>query len=334
MSPATGGSTRLVADIGGTNTRLALFDPGSGTLRAPGHYVNREHASLADIIQAWLTDLGEPAPRECCLAVAAPPPFEDVVTMLNIDWRFSQRALSERFGFSSLRCINDFEGNAYALPYLGDRDLETLHAGHPAVGKLATVGPGTGLGGATLDTRGPVPLACASEPGHMGLSPATEMELSLFGLLRREYGEVYAELLLSGPGLTRLYRTIAAVRGRAVEDLPPEAISARALAGECDLCVDTLQTFCALLGSACGDFVLANGAYGGLYVAGGIAPVMVGFLRASPFAQRFREKGKMADLLGRVPLHVVTCTTTGLLGAAHAPMPADSLPTGSAGGVK
>lgn len=334
MSPATGESTRLVADIGGTNTRLALFDPDSDTLRATGQYVNREHDSLGDIIEAWLADLGEPPPRECCLAVAAPPPFDDDVTMLNIDWRFSQRALSERFGFSRLRCINDFEGNAYALPFLGDRDLETLHAGDPAGGKLATVGPGTGLGGATLDTRGPVPLACASEPGHMGLSPATELELSLFGYLRQEHGEVYAELLLSGPGLARLHRSIAAVRGRTVEDLAPEAISAKALAGDCDLCVDTLQTFCALLGSACGDFVLANGAYGGLYVAGGIAPGMVEFLRASPFAQRFREKGKMAGLLARVPLHVVTCKTTGLLGAAHAPMPADGRPTGSGGDEK
>ncbi len=321
MSPGEGDGTRLVADIGGTNTRIALFDYERKTLRALHQYVNREHGSLEDIVQAWLDDLGEAAPPDCCFAVAAPPPFDHQVTMLNIDWRFSPDALSRRFGFSSLRIVNDFEANAYALPLLGNTDLAPLHGGRdPLPGKLATVGPGTGLGGSTLDTRGPVPRASACEPGHMGLAPATELELSLFEYLRPRHGEVYAELLVSGPGLKRLYESIAAVRGQRCEDLDPEQISARARADSCELCVDALQAFCALLGSVCGDFVLANGAYGGLYVAGGIAPGMVEFLRASPFAERFREKGKMGDHLARVPLYVITCDTTGLTGAAHAPM--------------
>lgn len=321
MSAKEGDSTRLVADIGGTNTRLALFDRETKTLRALRRYVNREHASLEDILHAWLNDLDETAPTECCFAVAAPPPFDDEVTMLNIDWCFSAKALSARFGFSSLRIVNDFEGNAYALPFLGEADLASLHTvAKPAGAKLATVGPGTGLGGSTLDTRGPVPLASACEPGHMGLAPATELELALFEYLQPRHGEVYAELLLSGPGLKRLYASVAAVLDRDLDDLQPVEISARALADSCDLCAETMQTFCALLGSVCGDFVLANGAYGGLYVAGGIAPGMVDFLRASHFAQRFREKGKMGDHLARVPLYVITCETTGLIGAANAPL--------------
>lgn len=328
MQPMETRSTRLVADIGGTNTRLALFDPVSQTLRAKRQYTNREHASLESIINTWLNGLDEVPPLECCLAVAAPPPFDDQVAMLNIDWRFSLHKLSQRFGFHSLSCINDFEGNAYALPHLDESDVTVLRAGvAPARSKLATLGPGTGLGGSTLDTTGPVPLACASEPGHMGLAPATDMELSLFRYLQSQHGEVYAELLLSGPGLRRLYHSLAAVRSQDILDLTPEEISARALTGECSHCVETLHTFCALLGSICGDFVLANGAYGGLYVAGGIIPEMVDFLRASTFAQRFSEKGNMCDHLARVPLYVITGDTTGLLGAAHAPMREYSRPT-------
>lgn len=321
MSFGESDSTRLVADIGGTNTRLALFDCDSKTLRALRQYVNREHTSLEEIVQAWLNDLDETVPVECCFAVAAPPPFDDEVTMLNIDWRFSPKVMSTRFGFSRLRIVNDFEGNAYALPFLNQGDLACLHSVEsPAIAKLATVGPGTGLGGSTLDSRGPVPLASACEPGHMGLAPVTELEFALFKHLQVRHGEVFAELLLSGPGLKRLYESVAAVRGQAPDDLQPEEISARALAGSCDLCVETLQTFCALLGSVCGDFVLANGAYGGLYVAGGIAPGLVGFLRTSHFAKRFREKGKMGEHLARVPLYVITCETTGLIGAGHAPL--------------
>ncbi len=321
MPSSTARVTRLVADVGGTHTRLALFDPLTQELRAQRGYMNRDHGQFEDIIDAWLADLAEPPPKDCCLAVAAPPPFDDRVTMLNIDWSFSLHNLAERFGFSRLRCINDFEGNAYALPHLSDQNLTTLHPGTVAgKGKLATIGPGTGLGGATLDMAAAVPTACASEPGHMGLAPATELELALFGHLQARYGEVYAELLLSGPGLQRLCQSLAAIRGQEIPAFTPQEISARALADQCELCTLALNTFCALLGSISGDFVLANGAYGGLYLAGGVIPRMIEFLQASPFVRRFQAKGKMRNHLARVPLYIITGETAGLLGAAHAPL--------------
>jgi len=320
VAAPTSNTTRLVADIGGTNSRLALFDAAAQELRSVRSYINRDHRRFEDVVGAWLQALAEPAPATCCLAVAAPP-FGDRVTMLNMDWSFSLGEMAAQFGFARLRGINDFEANAYALPHLGSRDLITLHAGDAGKGAtLATVGPGTGLGGATLRWAAGQPMACASEPGHMGLAPATALELELFRCLQPTFGEVYAELLVSGPGLVRLYQALAAVRGESPLPLSPQDISVRARAGQCDLCTQTLDTFCALLGSVCGDFVLGNGAYGGLYLAGGFLPGMVDFLAASPFKERFRHKGKMAPHLSRVPLHVITCETLGLLGAAHAPL--------------
>lgn len=311
---------RLVADVGGTNCRLALFDPLANELRSLTTYINRDYGQFEDIIAAWLDALAEPRPTDCCLAVAAPP-FDDRVTMLNIDWSFSRRELAERFGFSRLRCINDFEGNAYALPHLSDQNLTTLHRGNVTEGgKLAIVGPGTGLGGSTLSIVAGVPIACASEPGHMGLAAATELELELFRYLQPRYGEIYAELLVSGPGLRHLYQALAAIRGEEAQPLTSKEISVRALAGECELSTLTLNTFCALLGSIAGDFVLANGAYSGLYLAGGIIPDMIPFVQASPFVWRFQAKGKMREHLALVPLYAINCETTGLLGAAHAPL--------------
>lgn len=311
---------RLVADVGGTNCRLALFDPLANELRSLTTYINRDYGQFEDIIATWLDALAEPRPTDCCLAVAAPP-FDDRVTMLNIDWSFSRRELAERFGFSRLRCINDFEGNAYALPHLSDQNLTTLHRGNVTEGgKLAIVGPGTGLGGSTLSIVAGVPIACASEPGHMGLAAATELELELFRYLLPRYGEIYAELLVSGPGLRHLYQALAAIRGEEAQPLTSKEISVRALAGECELSTLTLNTFCALLGSIAGDFVLANGAYSGLYLAGGIIPDMIPFVQASPFVWRFQAKGKMREHLALVPLYAINCETTGLLGAAHAPL--------------
>jgi glucokinase len=313
-------ATRLVADIGGTNSRLALYDPATNELRSLGTFINREYAHFEDIVATWLGALTESPPADCCLAVAAPP-FGDRVTMLNIDWSFSLRELAARFGFARLRGINDFEGNAYALPHLSARDLAILHAGTvTAGGKLAVVGPGTGLGGATLSWVDGSPIANASEPGHMGLAPASELELELFHYLLPRHGDVYAELLVSGPGLQHLYHALGAIKGHATLPLSPAEISTKAVTHECELCALTLNTFCALLGSICGDFMLANGAYGGLYLAGGFLPGMLDFLQQSTFVQRFQEKGKMRAHLAQVPLHVITSATTGLTGAAHAPL--------------
>lgn len=310
---------RLVGDIGGTHSRLALFDPSSDKLRAARTFTNREHTNLESVLSTWLHDLDGPPPRICCLAVAAPP-FDDRVSMLNIDWSFSIQGLTSRFGFERMRCINDFEGNAYALPFLHDTDLAVLRPGKTSCGKLATIGPGTGLGGATLKYCGDTPVACASEPGHMSIAPANALELALFEVLLSSHGQIYAELLLSGPGLQRLYRAMAEVRQEEAPPLSSAEISRAALNKDCALCRATLETFCALLGSACGDYVLATGSYGGLYLAGGIAAKILPLLRHGAFADRFTAKGQMAEHMGRVPLYVVTADTLGLVGAAHAPL--------------
>ncbi|MCB1843030.1 MAG: glucokinase [Halioglobus sp.] len=310
----------MVGDVGGTNTRLALFAEDPGELLAVASYNNRDFRGLADVIATWLEALDAPRPTAGCLAIAAPP-FGDTVSMLNIDWSFSLSDLASKFGFRQLRGINDFEGIAYSLPYLGPQEAQVLRAsGEAPAGKLATVGPGTGLGGATLALYGDTPVANASEPGHMGLAPATLLELELFRALLPEFGEVYAELLLSGPGLQRLHHCLGEVLGEPAPVLSPGEISALGVRGESALCTQTLELFCGLLGSVCGDYVLATGSYGGLYLAGGIVPRMVDFVGNSSFAARFDAKGQMAGYLGRVPLFAITHGNPGLLGAAHAPL--------------
>lgn len=313
-------SPRLVADVGGTNTRIALFDPKLNELRALHKYINRDFSCLEDIIAHWLAQLAEARPRIGCIAVAAAP-SDDHVSMTNIDWSFSCRELASRFGFSQLRRLNDFEANAYALPYLATDECEALFCtqGKPS-GRLATLGPGTGLGGAFLDWQHGLPQSFACEPGHMGLTPANDLELEIFRLLLSQYSNIYAELLVSGPGLVRLRQTLAEVRGETVTTLNAAEISHRAMCTKDQLCVATLDTFCALLGSVCGDFLLATGAYGGLYLAGGIVPEISTFLRDSTFHQRLQNKGAMATTLAEIPVYAITSSQPGLLGAARAPL--------------
>jgi glucokinase len=312
-------SNRLVVDAGGTNTRMALFEPEGNQFRQVVTYVNKDYSGLEDIMTQWLAALDEPPPQNCCIAAAAPP-AGDLVAMINNDWSFSCRDLAERFGFAKIDWLNDFRANAHALPHLTENDTQCLNTGRPISGKLAVMGPGTGLGGATLNWVNGSPHACDSEPGHAGLSPATELELALFKLLLTRHSDIYAELLVSGPGLQRLYQALSEIEGKTAEPLSAADISDRALQDSDPLCELALNTFCALLGSACGDFVLSNGAYAGLFLAGGIIPRIVPFLRASTFEQRFHCKGAMHAHLVKVPLHVIMVSQPGLIGAAHSPL--------------
>ena len=241
--------------------------------------------------------------------------------MTNIDWSFSCRALAFRFGFDQLRRLNDFEANAYALPYLAADDCELLFPGEDdPTGRLATLGPVTGLGGAFLDWHNELPHAFACEPGHLGLTPATELEMEIFHLLLSRHSNIYAELLVSGPGLVRLYQTLGEIYGESATALDAAEISRRAMAREDPLCVTALATFCDLLGSVCGDFLLATGSYGGLYLAGGIVPEIATFLRKSTFRQRLIDKGAMTETLAGIPVYAISSSQPGLLGAARVPL--------------
>ncbi len=221
----------MVADVGGTNTRLALFDPGLGQFRCVARFNNRDHSSLEAIIAEWLDSLTEPTPGEACIAVAAPPATEEI-TMINIGWSFSCSGLAARFGFARLQCLNDFQANAHALPHLGADDLAPIHGSPQAdADGLCTIGPGTGLGGATLRRIDGRLAAFAAEPGHMGLSPASKLELAIFERLLPHYGNIYAELLLSGSGLVLLYRTLAELDGATPQPLNPADVTQYGLAG-------------------------------------------------------------------------------------------------------
>jgi glucokinase len=317
---ATTEAPRLVADVGGTNTRIALYHPASGKYLAAQNYINRDFVLFADVVEQWLDGLSEALPEECCIAIASPLEG-DQVSMANMDWSFSRGEFARRFAFERIAWLNDFEGNAHALPHLQDGDLEMLHTGS-ATGNspLAVMGPGTGLGGATLDCVGASQRVRRSEPGSMGLSPESELELALFELLLSKHRDVYAELLISGPGLYRLYVNLCELAQTVPLAKDPAEVSRLALTADDEHCLQALTVFCELLGSACADFILANGAYGGLYLAGGILPRMADFLKASRFHQRLCGKGSMATLLGEVPVYVITGTRTGLIGAAHAPL--------------
>jgi len=309
---------RLVGDIGGTNARFA-------TLLAPDRELEQvltlpcgDFAGPREAIEHYLARTGLPRPRWCAFGIANPVDGDEV-RMTNHHWAFSIRALQDALGLTQLLVLNDFTALAMALPALTSADLAQIGGGSPAPRRaIGLLGAGTGLGISGLVPCGNDYAPIEGEGGHVTLAAIDAHEAALIAWLATRFPHVSAERVLSGPGLAALYQAEAAVAGRTPEDLGPAEISARAIAGTCPVCVATLDTFCAMLGTVAANLALVLGARGGIYIGGGIVPKLGDFFARSPFRARFEQKGRFSDYLARIPTYVIKAPYPGLLGAARA----------------
>ncbi|GAA4375992.1 glucokinase [Actinomadura verrucosospora] len=307
------GAEWLVADVGGTNARFALIDGPDGALSEVRALPTRDYPGLAEAAAAYLDAVGA-RPVAACLAVAGPV-VNGTFHLTNAGWpKGDPEAVRAHLGLAHLDVINDFEALALALPHLGGDDLVPIGRGDADPGApLAVVGPGTGLGVAGLvrTPSGPVPLP--GEGGHVDVPAATDRELLVARLLRAEKGAASAEYLLSGAGLARIRRYLAAIDGRPALDLTPRQISEDR---DDPLSREAVEMFCALLGSHAGNVALTLGARGGVYLGGGILPRIVDVLRGSAFRARFEGKPPVEDYLRAIPTALIVHPGPALVGAA------------------
>jgi glucokinase len=295
----------LIADIGATNTRCALLDD-HGNVVSAEVFKNEAFSGVEGVLRVYLDHRrADDRPRRAALAVAAPI-LGDEVRMVNIDWRFTQSQLREGLELSRLTVVNDFTALAWGLPSIGPSDRLQVGAGVPVTrATLAVLGPGSGLGVATLAPSLDTWTAVGGEGGHVTLSAATNDEAAIIDLLRDETGDCPAERVLSGPGIARLYAAVARIAGRASAPLTQQDVTALARKGE-PLAGRTLTLFFALLGTFAGNLALTVGARGGVYVAGGIVPQLLDAFRSSPFRERFVGKSGYRAYLDAIPTYVIT----------------------------
>jgi glucokinase len=309
--------TGLIADIGGTNARFALVE-GDGTTRDTRVLACSEYPTLEDACATYLAEVapGE-RPARAAFAVASPV-IGDWVDMTNHIWSFSIEALHQHLGFETLRVVNDFVAVALAIPALRADDLEQVGGRRPDPGAVvAILGPGTGLGVAGLVPSDGRWLPLATEGGHVTMPAADDREAALLAALRRRFGHVSAERVVSGPGLVNLYQAIAEVDGRTADSaLTPPDCTTRALARSCPICVEALDVFTAMLGVVAGNLTLTLGARGGVYIAGGIVPRLGDMFAASRFRPRFEDKGRFREYVAPIPAFVVTHSYPAFVGLA------------------
>jgi glucokinase len=305
----------LIADIGRTYARFALE-------AVPGrfdHTVTQpcaDHLDFHAAVTAYLQSVPATVVRHAAVAIANPVEGDEV-GMTNYHWRFSIEQMRERLGLETLVIVNDFTALAMALPRLAAHERRQVGPGMARpLSVVGLLGSGSGLGMSGLVPVADGWVSLGSEGGHTSFAPQNELELAILRHAWQRHPHVSSERLLSGPGLELIHEALCAHRGLPARSLPALDIIRHALQDDDAACAESLQVFCAMLGTAAADLALTLGALGGVYIGGGIVPRLGEYFDRSPFRQRFEEKGRFSAYLADIPTFVITAESPTFVGAS------------------
>lgn len=300
-------NTWLMADIGATSSRCAIYDTATRALGQVRYFRNDDFADAAHVLRRYCSSAGI-APRFAALAVAAPVSGNEI-QMINRDWLIDRDALFTEFDLAELTIINDFHAIAYALPLMDEKSrAEIGTATEYRDGNRAVLGPGSGLGMAAWieDTRSG--SAMCGEGGHVTMAARNQKEETILRNLRDRFGHCSAERVLSGPGIIALHKAMHGI----------DVATSEEISGNFDdtACAATMEQFFRFLASVSADLALTTGTSGGLFIAGGIVPACIQQIRDSGFRERFEDKNRYRDYMRAIPTYVITDPIPGLAGLA------------------
>jgi len=317
----------LAGDVGATKTILGIYaaDKGPQEPLAEAVFSSSQYPSLAALAGAFLTE-AKLAVEDACFGVAGPV-VNGQATISNLPWRVDQAGLKKELGLKSVILINDVEATALGVPLLKPTELHCLNKGEAIEGGTkAVIAPGTGLGEAFLIWDGACFQAHASEGGQADFAPTNALEDDLLQHLRDECGQVSYERVCSGMGIPSLYAYLREsgyaeeppwlAQQLAKADDPTALIVHTAVENRAQLCIGVLDLFCSILGAEAGNLALKVMAMGGVYLGGGIPPRIVTLLEKGPFMEAFCCKGRLAELMTRIPVYVILDPRIALMGAA------------------
>lgn len=331
----------LAGDIGGTKTILRLVEiSDSSELETifEETYHSGDFPDLVPMVQQFLVKANSPTPQKACFAIAGPV-VNNTAKLTNLAWFLDTERLAQELGIPLISLINDFAAVGYGIVGLSKQDILTLQVGKPKPeAPIAIIGAGTGLGQGFLIKQGNHYHVFPSEGGHADFAPRNELEFQLLKYLldKHDIQRVSVERVVSGQGIVAIYQflrdrkqatespEIAQIvraweqqAGQAEKSVDPGAAIGKAAVQKSDrLSEQTLQLFIDAYGAEAGNLALKLLPYGGLYIAGGIAPKILPLIENSNFLLNFSQKGRMRPLLAEIPVHIILNQQVGLIGAA------------------
>jgi glucokinase len=324
MRKRTSTPSILVGDIGGTRTRLALYDGSGRKLLLEAVLPSTEYTSFDDIALSFLARSHVPHPRVAVLGIAGPVK-DAAAAVTNLPWRLEERALGRRLEIPKVLLLNDLAVAARGCLHLPPDAMEVLTEHKPKLrgNHAGVIAAGTGLGEAGLIWDGSRHLVLPTEGGHADFAPRTPLEIELWHFLAARHPEhISYERVLSGNGLGALYDFFASRGGR-----EPRMISRRLAEGDRNEAIAELgltrahrpaaravELFASIYGAEAGNIALRKLALGGIFVAGNIARHIV-TARREIFLDAFRQKGRFSELMATIPAAVVTDPLVGVRGA-------------------
>jgi glucokinase len=310
----------LVGDIGGTNARFAHCAAGGGQLSDVATFDTASAATVVELIAGYLDSVAGEHVEAGSIACAGPI-MGDRCSLTNSSLVFSIDETRRAIGLETLLVVNDFAAVARSVPQVPAAELLIIGDSSPRRHRVAVaIGPGTGLGVATVfKSPSGVWTVLPGEGGHVALSALADDELEVVRELRRRFGFASAEMVLSGPGLTRLFTSLTRIHSWApgVHEPSPQQIVEAACAGSDTHALACLEMFCALLGSVAANAALTAGADGGVFLGGGILKRFPDFLKQSSFRERFTSHPQAGEYLASIGTALITSREPGLVGAMH-----------------
>jgi|TARA_B100000470_G_scaffold23962_1_gene15743 glucokinase len=308
----------LVGDIGATNARFALVEPGSSEIKNIENLKCSDFEDIQSAIKFYLSNHSDLDIQSACFATAGTVHL-DIFKLANNHWVINKQEVKKTLKGITVKWINDFTAQAFATTTLSDSETIVINKGVVEPEKLRLViGPGTGLGvcGLIMSSSGWLPIA--GEGGHSDFAPNTSLEFEILTLLTKKFGHVAVERILSGPGIMNLYEALCQINDTDMIYHSPSEITAAAVnVGSDPIADETIQMFCKIFGSVAGSMALTVGALGGVYITSDLVRNFLDIFVASEFQESFESKGRLQPVLKDIPVYLSKKKNMGLIGTVY-----------------
>lgn len=306
-------SHRFVADVGGTNIRLALLE--NGRIAKIEKYLCADFDNIGDAILHFQKNNIEATFSAGCIAIACPV-NNDMVKMTNHSWVFSKSALKAQLSLDQLYVINDFTAVAHSLPTLSHKQVIQIGGGHAKEhGNIAVFGPGTGLGVEHLTWVANGWHTLDGEGGHVDFAPTDDTDIIVWQYLHKKLGRASAEEVLSGRGIVNIYHALCQHHQKQITLSSPSQVTSAGLEGNDEMAALAIKQFCRVMGSFAGNLALNLCTTGGIFIGGGVTSHLGDYFLNSEFRERFEAKGDFAHYVQDIPTYLINEPDHGLLGA-------------------